>query len=280
VIDPFAAPRRRSVPARLAELSALERDTPEEALAGLLDAAKAGVDLDRFARVMNLTADRASRAREAVKAVVLGKDPTLVASPAFLESLQSRLLQALRGFHAANPRAPAMPVAALHRAAAPSLAAAPLQAVLREMAARRAIIVANDTARLAGHDETSNPADEALWNKVRVELARAAAIAPTSTELAAAIGAKEPALRDFLHRKAKGGEVVKVATDRFYLRETMDAFAATAREVSKAAPNGLFTAAQFRDAIGTTRTIAIPVLETLDRMGITQRVGDNRRVKG
>ena len=73
---------------------------------------------------------------------------------------------------------------------------------------------------------------------------------------------------------------MKVGTDRFYLRETMDAFAATAREVSKAAPNGLFTAAQFRDAIGTTRAIAIPVLETLDRMGITQRVGDNRRVKG
>ncbi|HST01205.1 MAG TPA: SelB C-terminal domain-containing protein, partial [Usitatibacter sp.] len=232
------------------------------------------------ARVLNLTPDRAARAREAVKAVVLGKDPTLVVSPAFLESLQSRVLQALRAFHAANPQAPAMPVAALHRAAAPSLAAAPLQAVLREMAGRRAILVANDTARLAGHDETSNPADEALWNKVRGELARAAAVAPTSTELAAAIGAKEPTLRDFLHRKAKGGEVVKVATDRFYLRETIDAFAATAREVSKAAPNGLFAAAQFRDAIGTTRAIAIPVLETLDRMGITQRVGDNRRVKG
>ena len=59
---------------------------------------------------------------------------------------------------------------------------------------------------------------------------------------------------------------MKVGTDRFCLRATMEAFAARAREVSKAAPDGLFTAAQFRDAIGATRAIAIPGLETLDRL--------------
>ena len=279
VIDPFAPARRRAMPARLAELDALERDAPEEVLAGLLDATQAGVDLDRFARVMNLTPERASRARETVKAAVLGKDPAIAVSQAFLEALQARILQSLRAFHAGNPQASAMAYAALHAAAAPALSAASLHAVLREMAARGAIIVANDTARLAGHDETSNPADLATWNKVRAELARAGAVAPTMAELAAAIGAREPALRDFLHRKAKGGEIVKVGTDRFYLRATMDRFAQAARDVARAAASGLFTPAQFRDATGTTRAIAIPVLEALDRMGITQRVGDNRRVK-
>jgi selenocysteine-specific elongation factor len=39
-----------------------------------------------------------------------------------------------------------------------------------------------------------------------------------------------------------------------------------------------FTAAAARQALGTTRRIAIPLLEYLDRAGITQRLPDDRRV--
>ena len=38
-----------------------------------------------------------------------------------------------------------------------------------------------------------------------------------------------------------------------------------------------FTAAEARQALGTTRRVAIPLLEYLDRAGITQRLPDDRR---
>jgi selenocysteine-specific elongation factor len=38
-----------------------------------------------------------------------------------------------------------------------------------------------------------------------------------------------------------------------------------------------FTTAQARQALGTTRRVAIPLLEYLDRAGITQRLPDDRR---
>ena len=38
-----------------------------------------------------------------------------------------------------------------------------------------------------------------------------------------------------------------------------------------------FTAADARQALGTTRRIAIPLLEYLDRAGITERLPDDRR---
>jgi selenocysteine-specific elongation factor len=38
-----------------------------------------------------------------------------------------------------------------------------------------------------------------------------------------------------------------------------------------------FTAAEARRALGTTRRVAIPLLEFLDRAGITQRLPDDRR---
>ena len=38
-----------------------------------------------------------------------------------------------------------------------------------------------------------------------------------------------------------------------------------------------FTAAEARRALGTTRRVAIPLLEYLDRSGVTQRLPDDRR---
>jgi selenocysteine-specific elongation factor len=38
-----------------------------------------------------------------------------------------------------------------------------------------------------------------------------------------------------------------------------------------------FTTAEARQALGTTRRVAIPLLEFLDRTGITQRLPDDRR---
>ncbi|HEX4779899.1 MAG TPA: selenocysteine-specific translation elongation factor [Usitatibacter sp.] len=277
VVDPFAPARRRGSPARLAELAALEREAPEDVLAGLLDAGDAGVDLERFARVLNLTAERAAQAQQGAHAVVLGKEPPIAVSGAFLERLQAKIVDTLRAFHAADPQAAGMASTALHRASAPALRAPAFHAVLREQASRHAIALANDMARLPGHDTTSNPQDAAMWAKVRGALSKAGATAPTVAELATALGVKEPALRDFLHRKSRGGELVRVGTDRFYLRESLAALATIAHRLAASTPGGLFGAAAFRDAVGTGRGLAIQVLECFDRLGVTQRIGDNRR---
>ena len=49
--------------------------------------------------------------------------------------------------------------------------------------------------------------------------------------------------------------------------------------VAKASPNGMFTAAQYRDATGVGRGLAIQILEFLDGLAITQRVGDARKMR-
>ena len=89
---------------------------------------------------------------------------------------------------------------------------------------------------------------------------------------------KEATLRDFLHRKSRGGEVLRVTADRFYSRAALATLAAAAHHLARASPGGQFTVAQFRDAIGASRAFAVPILESLDRLGITQRIGDNRRI--
>jgi selenocysteine-specific elongation factor len=53
---------------------------------------------------------------------------------------------------------------------------------------------------------------------------------------------------------------------------------AIAAGIGGEAPGGNFTAAQFRDRLDNGRRLAILILEFFDRLGITIRRGDLRRV--
>jgi selenocysteine-specific elongation factor len=172
-----------------------------------------------------------------------------------------------------------MEVEALRKSLAPRLAAEAFQALLRALADERKLELSGSIVRRPGHNATSNPEDEKLWQTVLPALQAAGASPPTVTELAAALRLKEPALKDFLHRKSRTGDPLRVPPDRFYPRATLASLAATAAEVAKAAPNGMFTAAQYRDATGTGRGLAIQILEFFDGLGITQRLGDARKMR-
>jgi hypothetical protein len=43
--------------------------------------------------------------------------------------------------------------------------------------------------------------------------------------------------------------------------------------------HGPATASQLRQALGTSRRVIIPFLEYLDRVGVTQRIGDSRQLR-
>jgi selenocysteine-specific elongation factor len=67
-----------------------------------------------------------------------------------------------------------------------------------------------------------------------------------------------------------------VAPGAYLGRSTLEEAVATLRG---AFPDGrLFAASEAREALGTTRRTAIPLLEHLDRSGVTVRLGDLRRL--
>jgi selenocysteine-specific elongation factor len=277
VLDPFAPKRARKGVLRTAELGAYERREPSAILAGLLGLTETGVDLAQFARALNLTAERAQQVQQQAQVFAVGKDKAIGLSREAAALATSRVLAALRDFHAAHPQAAGMELAALRTQAAPRLPLAAFQAIVRELANRQAVVLSNDVVRLPEHVATSNPADEQLWTRVQRSLAKAGVFAPSIAELAERLQLKEAVLRDFLHRKSRTGEVLRVTPDRFALRDMLARLAATAAAVAQQNPDG-FVAAQFRDAIGTGRGLAIHYLEFFDRLGITQRTGDRRRM--
>ena len=276
VIDPFAQRQRRSAELRAAQLAALEGNDPARALKALQACSPAGIDLDWFARIFNIDSGLLASLVKDSALDVIGKDPSIGLPHAIVEAIGAEIRQSLAQFHTATPQALGMEIAALRMACAPQLSAPVFSTLLRMLADKKQVEVTGSIARVPRHVATDNPADEKLWNRVQPLLEGAGFGGLTVAELAAAASIREPQLKDFLHRKAKTGEVVKATETRFYLRGTLAAFAALAADVSRAVPGGKFSAAQVRDRTDIGRGRAIEILECLDRLGITRRTGDLR----
>jgi selenocysteine-specific elongation factor len=279
VLDPFARDGRVRSSVRAATLAALDKDSPAETLAALSTISPAGIDLARYERTFNLTEEHASALYGEAGIVALGKENRLGVRRGFHQDLRAKIPAEIAAFHRGTPQALGQEIDALRTRLAPELPADAFAALLRELADERKIEVSGSLARLPGHNATSNPEDDRLWQTIRPALEAAGYAVPPMRELALQLRLKETVVKDFLHRKARGGEIMKVTAERFYSRATLATLAAIAKNIAEKQANGMFTAAQFRDATGIGRTLAIEILEFFDTLGITQRIGDARKMR-
>jgi len=83
-----------------------------------------------------------------------------------------------------------------------------------------------------------------------------------------------PQARQVVRFLIENGDITELALDVVLLRESFERMKAQVAEfISK---NGSATVSQLRQAVGSSRRVMVPLLERLDRDGITRRVGDKR----
>jgi selenocysteine-specific elongation factor len=73
------------------------------------------------------------------------------------------------------------------------------------------------------------------------------------------------------------GELIEVNSDIVLLRDAAEQMRGAVAQFLSV--HGSATASQLRQAIGTSRRVIIPFLEYLDRVGVTQRIGDSRQLR-
>src|SRR5450756_514566 len=89
-------------------------------------------------------------------AVILGRAQRVAIARADASAIRENILARLGEFHRAQPQAPGIDIAALRKELAHGLSADAFSFLLRELAEARVLEVQGTTARLAGHDATSN----------------------------------------------------------------------------------------------------------------------------
>ena len=83
---------------------------------------------------------------------------------------------------------------------------------------------------------------------------------PRVRDVGAIVGVPEGEVRRVFKLLGRLGKVDEVAHDHFFLRETVAEMADTLSALAAKAPNGQFTAAEFRDQLDNGRKVAIQIL--------------------
>ncbi len=278
VLDPLP-PVRANRALRLARLDTLDAPDAAAAFARVLAAADRGFDLDGFATAWNLTEPevQALLATDAAE-VCEDADRRLVIRADHWNALREPIVEALRLYHVREPNRLGPNHDELAAVIRPPIAKALLRravTALRDagVVARRGTII-----HLAGHDIQPTAADLALWKRVEAALATGGMRPPRPRELVDITGIPLDRLEALFRRAEELGFVHRVASNRFYLPAALDELVRMAEGVVAQSPDGTFTAADFNKASGIGRNLTIQALEYLDRIAVTQRRGDRRRM--
>ncbi|HBK07082.1 MAG TPA: selenocysteine-specific translation elongation factor [Acetobacteraceae bacterium] len=274
VLDPFPPRRGRRTPVRLAQLQALETADAEGALRGVLAVAPGWTDQGAFMRARNIPAAVRGGLVASVRAIAAGG---LVLAPAAFEASRNAVLATLAQYHRASPELPGLQAERLRLSLPDRLPVAGFLGVLDALRQQGAIAQDGPWFRLPNHRISLSPRDEKLWLVARPLIAAERFRPPRVREIAVALKVPENAMRTTLKRLTRMGQLVEVAPDHFFLRETAAEMVAIAADAVDG--EGLLTAAAFRDRLDNGRKVAIQILEFFDKAGVTIRSGDVRRVR-
>jgi selenocysteine-specific elongation factor len=247
VLDPH--PPRRGSDVRRSVATLLAAETPD-------DVAQALLDVRGVVRRDDLAADsgggRAHRGLDAGGWVVAVNRRVEIEEAAVTRT---------RAYQQANPLRPGIPKPDL----ATTLRVAPeiLEVIVR---ASDDLVEQGAHVRTPDFLGTLDASGEEAWTRADETLQACGLAVPRRTELGLD--------REQLHVVIREGRLVEVSDEFVYLPGELDRLVARVRELGDG-----FTVAEFRDRFDISRKYAVPLLEWLDRTGVTRRDGDVRLVR-
>jgi selenocysteine-specific elongation factor len=276
VVQPWARPHRRSDLGAVAPLEALSSDQPEVAAAAYLETAEdVVVPLSELTQFMNMrNADTAALAERmpGVRAFDVEGERVYTTAAKFRRVCRD-LTDALRRFHEAHPLAPGMEA----EAARPGVSVRLFRAIVDRAAADGIVVREGSVIRLPDHMVRLSGDQEQLVNRIRDLLARDPAAPPSPPEMEGVLGVPRARIVDVLRVMERQRIVVRIGVDLYFLPDYVASAVTLLRQRWR--PGEEITPAAFRDAIGTSRKYAIPLLEYFDRIGVTERNAAGRRLK-
>jgi selenocysteine-specific elongation factor len=283
VLQPLARRLRRRDQLALDRVNRLRSPDPRDRLSATLAflglkpwtdrglCALAGVPLAQVASLMDeLTAVRA------VIEVPIGPRRSLRILAESVADLEDRVLRALGRLHAARPRLSAIPRTHL-AAELPDLGSeALISGILDRLKQQGNLIAEARTVALRGYEPKLSQGERRLKNELLESIRTGGMSPPEASELAATAGGRSAVVPELLALLRDEQRLVEI-TPTLYL--DFDVESALRRKVLDHLSTGsTMTMADLRDLLNTTRKYAVPIGEYLDRIGLTRRDGDVRRL--
>lgn len=272
VLVPQAQVRRKGEAVRLVENAPSLADAILKALEGRVE----GVPTEQVCRMLGQTPQALGDAFESLsrQGRAHGFAGLWFEAGAFEQAVR-RLLDALAALHEANPTQAAQPREKVVADAGLPWTGKPLDRIVAALASEGRLFANGTLIKDPSFKLRLSPRQREFLDRVKAALEGAGVNVPGVREIAQAVPAPIPAVEEALRLGVEAGEIVRVAEGLFYTQTQIEQLKAEIVRLSEGKP---FSAAQFRDALGTTRKYAIPLLEHFDAVRFTTRTGDLRAV--
>ncbi len=244
-------------------------ENPEARFAALLERRPSGVPTAEVPILLGLPpAEAAAVARSTPGLRQVGE---LWVREATLSALGAQALSQLKAHHRARPSDRGLSLETLRHGlrAPPALA----EQALTDLVSAGRIRAGDGLAMLSGFVPRVEGGDAEIDRFVRI-LEEAGLSPPTLAELERETGRRD--VGAILRLAAQAGRIEAVERDRYYALPALDRFTAALADIGR---ESLIAPAALRDRLGISRKYMIPLLEWADAKGITERVGDARKLR-
>jgi selenocysteine-specific elongation factor len=280
VIDPLPPARNTRKPERLAFLRAFDHADDGAALDALLADAPRGLDAGHFAFARNVEEPRLDALRvdrDIVVMQVAGK--TLFFTRACWSKLREAALAALGVHQTKNPDSFGATTVEMLRSV-PALTRPAMSAALDELVSEKAIVRFGRLLHLPGHEVKLSLDEENLWFEIERYLVAQDIDPPRLALICEVLRLEEGEVKPLLEKLARMGRLRRASKTYFVLPDVARRLAEAAAGCATAHEQAILTVGQFRDATGISRNATMPMLEFFDRLGLTTRFKDGRKMRG
>ncbi len=196
--------------------------------------------------------------------------------PAAFDVGVDRFLEALDALHARHPAQPSHPTAKVVAAARLGWSGKPLDRILARLAEKGAIAMRGDEIRRPAFRVALGERQRAFLDRVVALIDEGGVNTPNAHEIGKRLPAPPQAVGEVLNLGEDVGEIVTLADGVLF---TVKGLAEVRERVRRGAGGKPFTLGEMRDSLGTSRRVAVALLEHFDETGFTERQGEKRVVR-
>jgi selenocysteine-specific elongation factor len=147
--------------------------------------------------------------------------------------------------------------------------------IIDELVAKEELFKDGNTLARPGYSARLSDPTQKIWSRVEPILIKDPTKPPVLHELAKQLSLEPKVLEKSLKECLKSDLLVRPVANRYF---THDGIAELKRLMKQAANGNEFTVKEYRDVSGIGRNLCIEILEYFDGQGITQRLGDKRKI--
>ena len=192
-----------------------------------------------------------------------------------LVDFRRKSMEFLRGYFEDNRMALNVPKSEFVQKLLPRNAdGAMINFLLQDLAREKIVAIAGDALDIPGRSKTLGGAEGELARMIEGRFAEAGLAPPPVSELINERTQKARVIEGVISFLVKQGTLVRLGEGIYVHRDAL----AAAREKISVRSGEMIDVGHFKEYFGLSRKIAIPLLEWMDREGVTKRVGDSRKV--